>query len=163
MSKYITDKDLMKRYDISRATVWRWSKAGLLPKPVKLNGSTRWDIEALEKFDKGRSIPPSPSSKSIEDNLEEAKRFKEEVRAKLERINPTPREVKKEDHGIGAAISVLENQKFKIQKDVDRLSERKNELSTELNQINTHLALKNEELKGFNNAINRMKNEAFYG
>lgn len=48
----LSDKRLAERLDVSRATVWRWAKAGLVPKPVKLSpGCTRWrlaDIAAWE-------------------------------------------------------------------------------------------------------------------
>ena len=33
---------------ISVPTVWRWTKAGLLPQPVRVSaGSTRWNVGAL--------------------------------------------------------------------------------------------------------------------
>ena len=36
-----------KRYGCSVATVWRHAAAGLLPKPVKLGGLTRWVPEEV--------------------------------------------------------------------------------------------------------------------
>ncbi|MDN6320678.1 MAG: AlpA family phage regulatory protein [Marinobacter sp.] len=51
-SKYLSDKDLAKRYGVARATPWRWVQAGVFPAPVKLSPNcTRWklaDIEAWE-------------------------------------------------------------------------------------------------------------------
>lgn len=49
---YLSDKRIAERYEVSRATVWRWVQAARLPKPVKLSpGCTRWrasDVEAWE-------------------------------------------------------------------------------------------------------------------
>jgi len=36
-------------FGISPATVWRWSKSGLLPKPTRLNGITFWEVGALRQ------------------------------------------------------------------------------------------------------------------
>lgn len=48
---FLTDKDLAARWSVHRLTPWGWVKAGKLPKPIKINGATRWklaDIEAGE-------------------------------------------------------------------------------------------------------------------
>lgn len=49
---YLSDKRVAERYDVSRATIWRWVQIGRLPRPVKLSpGCTRWrasDIEGWE-------------------------------------------------------------------------------------------------------------------
>lgn len=49
---YVRDVDLATRYRVSRNTIWRWTKEGRLPAPVRLGpGCTRWsmaDIEAHE-------------------------------------------------------------------------------------------------------------------
>lgn len=49
---YMRDTEIAEMYGISRITVWRWSRSGLLPQPVRLGpGTTRWrlsDIEAHE-------------------------------------------------------------------------------------------------------------------
>ena len=34
---------------ISAPTVWRWSKAGRLPAPVKRGGATAWPVGALRR------------------------------------------------------------------------------------------------------------------
>ena len=50
-TRCLSDKDLAERYSIHRVTPWRWVQSGKLPKPIKMNGSTRWklaDIEAWE-------------------------------------------------------------------------------------------------------------------
>jgi predicted DNA-binding transcriptional regulator AlpA len=48
---FLSDLDLAERYSIHRATPWRWVQDGKFPKPLKMNGSTRWrlaDVEAWE-------------------------------------------------------------------------------------------------------------------
>lgn len=55
--QWLSDRDLAQRYSVSRITIWRWSKAGQLPKPRKLGGNTtRWyapDIEAHDNRVRG--------------------------------------------------------------------------------------------------------------
>ncbi len=50
---YLTRDDLCRRWDISRATTYRYEREGFLPRPVKLGpGSARWplsEIEAIER------------------------------------------------------------------------------------------------------------------
>ena len=52
--KYFSDKHLSERYEITRATVWRWVREGKFPKPIKLGANcTRWkssDVDAWEKL-----------------------------------------------------------------------------------------------------------------
>lgn len=31
-------------FGVSSPTVWRWSKKGLLPKPIKVSGITGWQV-----------------------------------------------------------------------------------------------------------------------
>jgi len=38
---YASVSTLAIRYDVSKATIWRWSRSGQLPSPIKTNGSTR--------------------------------------------------------------------------------------------------------------------------
>ncbi|WP_288131789.1 helix-turn-helix domain-containing protein [Microbulbifer sp.] len=50
--QYFSDKSLAARYEVSRSTIWRWTANGQLPKPVQINGSTRWRISDIEKWEK---------------------------------------------------------------------------------------------------------------
>jgi prophage regulatory protein len=44
--EYISDKFLAERYEVSRNTIWRWARAGRLPKPVKFGERiTRWRLD----------------------------------------------------------------------------------------------------------------------
>lgn len=50
--QYLSDKNISERYQIARSTVWLWAQQNKLPKPVKLNGRTRWKLADLEAFEK---------------------------------------------------------------------------------------------------------------
>lgn len=46
--EFISDKTLAARYDVTRQTVWLWTRKGKLPKPVKLGeATTRWKLSDL--------------------------------------------------------------------------------------------------------------------
>lgn len=50
--EFLTDRQVADRYGIKRQTVWAWSSAGTIPKPVKLSaGCTRWPLAALLAFE----------------------------------------------------------------------------------------------------------------
>lgn len=36
-------------FSISSPTVWRWSKSGRLPAPIKISGITAWQVGSLRK------------------------------------------------------------------------------------------------------------------
>ena len=54
LTQQLTDREIAEALGISRMTVWRWTKAGRLPKPRKLGGhTTRWDsLEVMEAIRK---------------------------------------------------------------------------------------------------------------
>lgn len=52
--QYLSDKNISQRYQIARSTVWLWTQQGRFPKPVKLNGRTRWKLADLEEFERGQ-------------------------------------------------------------------------------------------------------------
>lgn len=47
LQNYPSDKCLAERYGVHRGTIWRWAKAGQLPKPIRINGCTRWTASAI--------------------------------------------------------------------------------------------------------------------
>ena len=51
LKQYLSDKAVAARYQIGRSSVWRLSKQSKLPKPIKLNGSTRWKLTDLEAWE----------------------------------------------------------------------------------------------------------------
>lgn len=45
--RWVSDITLAKYFEVSRCTIWRWTKTGKLPLPVKLGeNTTRWDFDA---------------------------------------------------------------------------------------------------------------------
>ena len=55
MAKYVNDKQLADRYGVSRATVWNWSKLGVLPRPKKVGpNTTRWDDDEIARHEAER-------------------------------------------------------------------------------------------------------------
>lgn len=49
---YLNDDQLAERYGVSRATIWRWTSKGILPKPIKFTKScTRWRKDQIEQRD----------------------------------------------------------------------------------------------------------------
>jgi predicted DNA-binding transcriptional regulator AlpA len=52
---FFSDAQVAKRYGVSRATVWRWVRRGILPKPVSISpGCTRWRGDQLDERDAKR-------------------------------------------------------------------------------------------------------------
>lgn len=50
--KYARDIELAERFGVSRVTIWRWTKAGDFPSPVRLGpGSTRWRLADVEQWE----------------------------------------------------------------------------------------------------------------
>lgn len=50
---YLSADTLAQRYDVSKQTIWRWTRVGELPKPIKINGSTRWSEIDISTFEVG--------------------------------------------------------------------------------------------------------------
>ncbi len=46
---FLSAKSVAKRYDVSRDTVYRWTREGKLPKPVDIEGAKRWRLSDLEQ------------------------------------------------------------------------------------------------------------------
>ena len=44
----LTIEDVAQTLAISKATVWRHVKAGLLPKPIKIGAATRWRWSGIQ-------------------------------------------------------------------------------------------------------------------
>ena len=52
-NRFLSDHQVAGRYDVSRATVWRWVKNPLFPKPLKLSkGTSRWRLSDLVRFER---------------------------------------------------------------------------------------------------------------
>ena len=54
---YLTVTQVTERYQVSRATVYRWRASGLLPEPVYLTpASPRYRLEDLEEWENSMKI-----------------------------------------------------------------------------------------------------------
>ncbi|MEW8606843.1 MAG: helix-turn-helix domain-containing protein [Candidatus Thiodiazotropha sp.] len=52
MKKYLSVKDVSRRYGVGVSTVWQWVKEDFLPAPVKFGQRcTRWDSDELNEHD----------------------------------------------------------------------------------------------------------------
>ncbi|MCZ8186197.1 MAG: helix-turn-helix domain-containing protein [Beijerinckiaceae bacterium] len=54
---FLSVENVALRYDVSRATIWRWLKTRGFPKPRKIGRLTRWALADLEAFDQAMSNP----------------------------------------------------------------------------------------------------------
>ena len=52
--RFFNDKQVAERYNIGRATVWKWTKEGTLPKPITIGHTTRWPLSKLIANEEGR-------------------------------------------------------------------------------------------------------------
>ncbi len=53
--RFLTDKAVGERFDVSRQTVWRWVQQGIFPAPVIISpGTTRWRLSDLLSFEASR-------------------------------------------------------------------------------------------------------------
>lgn len=50
---FLSDREVAKRYDVSRASVWRWlANEPTFPAPVRLSaGTSRWKLSDLVQFE----------------------------------------------------------------------------------------------------------------
>lgn len=49
---YLRVIHVAERYNTSENTIWRWTREGHFPKPIKLGARvTAWSIESLEKWE----------------------------------------------------------------------------------------------------------------
>lgn len=62
--RFVRTKELAEKLNVSRITVWRWERAGLIPAKIRLGQNTvGWNAETLEKWFSERSAtlaPPIP-------------------------------------------------------------------------------------------------------
>lgn len=50
IDQLLTDREAASMLDCGRSTLWRWAAEGIVPKPLKIGGMSRWrqsDIEAV--------------------------------------------------------------------------------------------------------------------
>lgn len=49
-SNFITDKQLAAKLSVSRNTIWRWVRDGLLPAPIRFGRCTRWNEASVDDW-----------------------------------------------------------------------------------------------------------------
>ncbi len=50
IEELLKDREVASRLGIGVSTVWRLSKAGKLPPPIKIGGSTRWRVSEISEW-----------------------------------------------------------------------------------------------------------------
>ncbi|MEQ8262268.1 hypothetical protein [Pseudohaliea sp.] len=51
-SRIYRTRDLLARYGITSATLWRWRRSGRIPEPFKLNDQNYWRPEQVAEADR---------------------------------------------------------------------------------------------------------------
>jgi prophage regulatory protein len=46
---YLSDRQLAERFSVSRQTIWRWTRQGVLPAPVHIGPAARWRHSDIAK------------------------------------------------------------------------------------------------------------------
>ena len=54
---YVSADTLAQLLDVSETTIWDWTRKSVLPRPVKIGGSTRWKWSEVE-----RKLKPSSTA-----------------------------------------------------------------------------------------------------
>jgi DNA-binding transcriptional MerR regulator len=55
MSQKLTSRALQQRYGVVDRTIDRWTEAGILPEPMRINKVRYWDEQEIERLDRERS------------------------------------------------------------------------------------------------------------
>lgn len=54
---YLSAAQVAARYQVGRATPWRWVQKGEMPVPIRLSpGCTRWRLSDLEEWERKREV-----------------------------------------------------------------------------------------------------------
>jgi prophage regulatory protein len=48
---FLSVNTLATRFDVTKATIWRWSSHGDFPSPIKIYGSTRWTRDSILEWE----------------------------------------------------------------------------------------------------------------
>jgi predicted DNA-binding transcriptional regulator AlpA len=49
--EFLSAQMLAKRYQVSISTMWRWAQCNQIPRPIKINGTTRWKLSEIIKWE----------------------------------------------------------------------------------------------------------------
>jgi len=53
--RYITVKEVAKRLQVCKASIYAWAKRDLFPQPMKFGSSSRWSLLEVEEWEKSRN------------------------------------------------------------------------------------------------------------
>jgi len=54
-TRFLSVTQMAERYSVSPDTVWRWTREGYIPAPIKINPQiTRWRLDEVEARDAAR-------------------------------------------------------------------------------------------------------------
>jgi predicted DNA-binding transcriptional regulator AlpA len=65
--RWLVVQAVCARYSISDRTVDRWVEAGVLPKPVYIQGRRYWSEESLNERDEARLVVAQPTDREMLD------------------------------------------------------------------------------------------------
>lgn len=57
-TQFFSVKALTARYDVSRSTIWRWTSKGTFPQPIRMYGTTRWNLDDLKTWEQSFNEQP---------------------------------------------------------------------------------------------------------
>jgi DNA-binding transcriptional MerR regulator len=55
MTRKLTSRALQQRYGVVDRTIDRWTEAGILPEPMRINKVRYWDEQEIEQLDRERA------------------------------------------------------------------------------------------------------------
>ena len=70
MASLMRSARLRKRLDIAKTTEWRWIKAGILPKPLKINGQNFYRESVPEELIERYSHKEDSTQSGKQDHLD---------------------------------------------------------------------------------------------
>jgi excisionase family DNA binding protein len=82
----LTVKEVARLLRVSVATIWRYTKRGTLPKPIRIDGHTWWiEAEVLAVIEKGKAARQIPlAAKHLSPDPTKTRTNKKRVRVRLE-------------------------------------------------------------------------------
>lgn len=53
MTNWHTVQQVADRFQVKKGTIWKWVRKGMMPKPKKFGGVSRWSDGMIEQFEQG--------------------------------------------------------------------------------------------------------------
>ena len=52
---FYSDKQLAERYGVTRQSIWRWVREGVMPRPLRIGkAATRWEQSTIQKWEQSK-------------------------------------------------------------------------------------------------------------